>query len=238
MPHLLELENLEAGYGHLQVLRQVSFHVDEGEIVALIGANGAGKSTTLNAICGVVPPTGGRVLFRDGDITNRPVQDIVGLGITQVPEGRKLFGEMTIRENMEMGAFTRSDTWEIENDIESMYERFPILGERHTQRAGSLSGGEQQMLAIARGLMARPKLLLLDEPSLGLAPILVSEIFGIIQEINKQGTTILLVEQNALQALRIAHRGYVIATGQLMLEGTGEKLLADENVRKTYLGED
>jgi branched-chain amino acid transport system ATP-binding protein len=238
MTHLLEIDKAEAAYGLLKVLRKISMHVDEGEIVALIGANGAGKSTTLNTICGVVPTTGGKIQFAGKDITSLPIQEIVALGITQVPEGRKLFGEMTTRENLEMGAFLRNDKDEIEKDIENMFQRFPILGERRSQRAGSLSGGEQQMLAIARGLMAHPKLLLLDEPSLGLAPILVSEIFDIIREINSAGTTIFLVEQNALMALGVAHRAYVIATGEIMMEGTGKALLADENVRKTYLGEE
>jgi len=235
---LLELVDVEAGYGHLQVLRKISLHVDEGEIVALIGANGAGKSTALNTICGLVHMDGGKILHRGENITNLPPTKIVALGITQVPEGRKLFSEMTARENLEMGAFLRADRDGVEADINAMFKRFPILAERKNQRAGSLSGGEQQQLAIARGLMAKPRILLLDEPSLGLAPILVAEIFKIILEINNAGTTILLVEQNAKMALKIASRGYVIATGQIVLEGTGRQLLDDENVRKTYLGED
>lgn len=234
---LLSISNVNAGYGTLQVLKTVSFDVQEGEVVTLIGSNGAGKTTTLNTISGVVKATQGRIKFRNQDITNAAVHEIATLGVVHVPEGRKLFTDMTVLENLEMGAYLRRDKDQIRQDIEAAYERFPILKDRRNTRAGSLSGGEQQMCAIARGMMARPQILLLDEPSLGLSPKLVGQIFDIIQEINVAGTTVLLVEQNAHMALRIANRGYVLATGEVTLSGSGKELLGNETVKKLYLGE-
>ena len=236
-PPMLSLANVNAGYGNLQVLKSVSFDVGTGEIVTLIGTNGAGKTTILNTISGVVKATAGSLTFLGQNITNLPVHEIATRGIVHVPEGRKLFTDMTVLENLEMGAYLRRDKPEIKADIESAYERFPILSTRRHTRAGSLSGGEQQMCAIARGMMARPKILLLDEPSLGLSPKLVGQIFDIIQEINQTGTTVLLVEQNAHMALSIAHRGYVLATGEVTLSGPGRALLGNETVKKLYLGE-
>jgi branched-chain amino acid transport system ATP-binding protein len=234
---ILELQGVDSGYGSLKILKGVSFHVDEGEILTLIGSNGAGKTTVLNTVCGVVRARAGRILLSGNDIAALDTPGIARLGVAHVPEGRKLFPEMTVRENLEMGAFLRGDRDAIRTDIERMHAMFPILGERSATRAGSLSGGEQQMCAIARGLMSRPRILLLDEPSLGLSPILVAQIFEIIRDINTRGTTVLLVEQNAHMALSIAHRGYVIATGEITLEGTGQELLGNEMVKKLYLGE-
>ncbi len=234
---MLSISNVNAGYGTLQVLKAVSFDVAEGEIVTLIGSNGAGKTTILNTISGVVKATRGTISFRNKMIANNPVHEITALGVIHVPEGRKLFTDMTVLENLQMGAYLRRDKEQIQQDIESAYERFPILKTRRNTRAGSLSGGEQQMCAIARGMMARPQILLLDEPSLGLSPKLVSQIFDIILEINKTGTTVLLVEQNAHMALSIAHRGYVLATGEVTLSGSGKDLLGNETVKKLYLGE-
>lgn len=234
---LLAVEQVDAGYGNLHVLKKVSFDVARGEIVTLIGSNGAGKSTVLNTLCGVVPARAGKIRFKGEDITRQPVHCIAALGMAHVPEGRKLFTDMTILENLEIGAYLRRDKVGIREDIEKAYERFPILYTRRHTRAGSLSGGEQQMCAIARGMMARPAILLLDEPSLGLSPKLVLQIFDIIQEINQAGTTVLLVEQNAHMALSIAHRGYVIATGEVTLSGSGRELLGNETVKKLYLGE-
>jgi len=234
---LLSIENINAGYGNLRVLKSVSFEVGRGEIVTLIGSNGAGKTTILNTICGVVKATSGRITFKDKDITNYPVHEIAAMRIAHVPEGRKLFTDMTVLENLQIGAYLRRDKEQIKQDIEAAYERFPILNTRKNTRAGSLSGGEQQMCAIARGMMARPEILLLDEPSLGLSPKLVGQIFDIIQEINQTGTTVLLVEQNAHMALSIAHRGYVLATGEVTLSGSGKDLLGNETVKKLYLGE-
>lgn len=234
---LLTVDQVDAGYGNLHVLKKVSFDVARGEIVTLIGSNGAGKSTVLNTLCGVVPARAGKIRFKGEDITRQPVHCIAALGMAHVPEGRKLFTDMTILENLEIGAYLRRDKAGIREDIEKAYERFPILYTRRNTRAGSLSGGEQQMCAIARGMMARPAILLLDEPSLGLSPKLVLQIFDIIQEINQAGTTVLLVEQNAHMALSIAHRGYVIATGEVTLSGTGGELLGNETVKKLYLGE-
>lgn len=234
---LLCVENIDAGYGNLKVLKSVSFSVGAGEIVTLIGSNGAGKSTVLNTLCGVVRARAGRITFKDRNITRDEVHDIAAMGMAHVPEGRKLFTDMTILENLEIGAYLRRDKAGIRADIERAYERFPILYERRNTRAGSLSGGEQQMCAIARGMMAKPSILLLDEPSLGLSPKLVLQIFDIIREINKAGTTVLLVEQNAHMALSIAHRGYVIATGEVTLTGIGKDLLGNETVKKLYLGE-
>lgn len=234
---MLRLEKVCAGYGAIRVLRSIDLHVDEGEIVSLIGSNGAGKTTALNTICNIVPATAGRITLEGEDITRLPTQEIVKRGLTQVPEGRRLFAEMTVEENLEMGAFLRRDRAAVRADLEHCYTLFPRLRERRRQRAGSLSGGEQQMAAIARGLMARPRLLLLDEPSLGLAPILVAQIFDIIQTINRQGVTIFLVEQNAHMALSISTRAYVIATGEIALSGTGHELLHNDGVRRTYLGE-
>ncbi|MDI6704101.1 MAG: ABC transporter ATP-binding protein [bacterium] len=233
---MLSLSQVHSYYDKMEVLKGISIDVAEGEIVALIGANGAGKTTTLNAICGVVKVGKGKIRFLDKEISSLPTTEIVKLGISQVPEGRKLFQDMTVLENLEMGSYRRRDKQEIKRDLKHVYEIFPVLFERKKQLAGTLSGGEQQMLAIARGLMMKPRLLLLDEPSLGLAPILVNQIFEIIKKINKLGTTILLVEQNAHMALSIANRGYVMETGKVVLEDLAFNLLKNEMVRKTYLG--
>lgn len=233
---LLQVEDLHVYYGAIHALQGISFHVDEGEIVTLIGANGAGKSTTLNTISGLLRPRRGHILFKGEDITVVPPHDIVRRGIVQVPEGRKIFAPLTVLENLEMGAFTRKDKEGIKASMERVFRSFPRLQERLGQLGGTLSGGEQQMLAMARGLMAQPTLLLLDEPSMGLAPILVEEIFRIIQEINARGTSILLVEQNAAMALSIAHRAYVLETGNIVLEGTATELLENPQVKAAYLG--
>jgi branched-chain amino acid transport system ATP-binding protein len=234
---ILEVESIDAFYGSIQALRGVSLEVREGEVVTLIGANGAGKSTTLRAINGIVHPRNGRIRFQGEDITRHGPHHIVSRGIAQSPEGRRLFPRMTVTENLEMGAFQRRDRAEIREDMDRVYELFPRLQERRDQKAGTMSGGEQQMCAIGRALMARPKLLLLDEPSLGLAPIFVERIFEIVETINKQGTSILLVEQNALMALDAAHRGYVLETGRVVLADNAAALKGNEQVRKTYLGE-
>jgi branched-chain amino acid transport system ATP-binding protein len=233
---MLEVENLNVHYGAIHALKGVSFHLEEGEIVALIGANGAGKSTTLNTISRLNKPTSGNIRYRGASIVETPPQDIVTKGVVQVPEGRRIFPKMSVVENLEMGAYIFSDRQQIEADIEMVFGKFPRLRERRKQLGGTLSGGEQQMLAIARGLMARPQLLLLDEPSMGLAPIIVEQIFDIIREINQQGTSILLVEQNAQMALSIADRGYVLETGKIVLEGDAGDLLEDPMVKEAYLG--
>jgi len=233
---MLKVENLDVFYGNIHALHAVSFEVNEGEIVTLIGANGAGKTTTLHAISGLVPIAAGSVRFLDQDLTALPPHKIVKLGLTQVPEGRRIFANLTVKENLEMGAFTRKDRKGINDDYERIFTRFPRLKERLKQVAGTLSGGEQQMLAIARTLMARPKLVLMDEPSMGLAPLLVKEIFDIIKEINATGTTILLVEQNAQLALAIADRAYILETGRVVLQGNANELANSEEVRKAYLG--
>lgn len=233
---MLEIHDLNVHYGAIHALKGISFHLDEGEIVALIGTNGAGKSTTLNTISGLLQPSEGNFLFRGEDITAVPPQDIVKMGIIQVPEGRKIFARMTVLENLEMGAYTFNDRDQIEADIERAFSQFPRLKERQKQLGGTLSGGEQQMLAMARALMARPRLLLMDEPSMGLAPILVEQVFDIIREINDSGTTVLLVEQNAQMALSIADRGYVLETGKIVLNGTGDELLLNPQVKEAYLG--
>ena len=233
---MLEVENLNVYYGAIYALKGISFRVNQGEIVALIGANGAGKSTTLNTVSGILRPREGRVVFEKEDITQTAADQIVQKGIVQVPEGRKIFATLTVQENLEMGAFTRKDKAEVERSMENVFQRFPRLAERRSQLGGTLSGGEQQMLAIARGLMSQPRLMLLDEPSMGLAPLLVEQIFSIVQDINKQGTSICLVEQNAQMALSIADRAYVLETGQVVLEGPGHDLLQNEMVMEAYLG--
>jgi branched-chain amino acid transport system ATP-binding protein len=233
---LLEVRDLHVYYGHIHALKGISVAVEAGEIVTLIGANGAGKSTTLNTISGLLRPRQGRVLLDGADLGAFPPHEIVGRGVVQVPEGRRIFGRLTVRENLEMGAFRRTDRAGIEEDLERVFALFPRLRERMQQVAGTLSGGEQQMLAIGRGLMTRPTLLLLDEPSMGLAPVLVEQIFETIRQINAAGTTILLVEQNAFMALEIAHRGYVLQTGEIALAGTARELQANEDVRRAYLG--
>jgi branched-chain amino acid transport system ATP-binding protein len=233
---VLELKNVHTYYGRIHALQGVSLEVHRGEIVTLIGANGAGKTTILKTISGLLHARDGQVLFDRADITHRAAHDLVKVGIGHAPEGRRIFSRLTVLENLQMGAFTRSRAEAVE-DIEHIYDLFPRLRERATQRGGSLSGGEQQMLAVGRALMSRPQLLLLDEPSLGLAPILVQEIFSIIQEINSRGTTILLVEQNALQALNVAHRGYVLQTGRVILADSAARLAANADVRRAYLGE-
>jgi len=234
---LLEVENVETFYGSIQALKGISISVNEGEIVTLIGANGAGKSTTLRSINGLNHPRRGRITFKGKDITNEPAHKVVKLGIAQSPEGRKLFPRMTVTENLEMGAFQQPDKAAMREDMDRVFTLFPRLAERRGQKAGTLSGGEQQMCAIGRALMARPTLLMLDEPSMGLAPIFVERIFETIVEVNKQGTSILLVEQNALMALHVANRGYVLETGHVALADDANALAKNEDVRKTYLGE-
>lgn len=233
---LLELENIHSFYGNIHALKGISLTVDQGEIVTLIGANGAGKSSTLRTISGILKPRRGSVVFEGKDLAKVPAHKIVSLGISQVPEGRGVFSKLTVYENLEMGAFLRDDKDGILADIDAQFTLFPRLKERQKQVAGTLSGGEQQMLAMARALMARPKLLLLDEPSMGLAPILVDSIFETVVNINKQGTTVLLVEQNALMALQIAHRGYVIQTGEIVLTDSAKNLRSNAMVRDAYLG--
>ncbi len=234
---MLELRNVETCYGNIQALKSVSMVVNEGEIVTLIGANGAGKSTTLMTICGVTPPRRGEILFQGKPIHKLATDRIVALGLVQVPEGRRIFPGMSVLENLEMGTFLRRDRNEIQKDLDYVFDLFPILAQRRSQLGGTLSGGEQQMLAICRALMARPRLLLLDEPSLGLAPLIIKQIFEIIRKINRQQqTTVFLVEQNANQALKLADRGYVMENGRITLTDTAEKLLDNELVREAYLG--
>jgi branched-chain amino acid transport system ATP-binding protein len=233
---MLEVYDLNVFYGAIHALKGISFHLEEGEIVTLIGANGAGKSTTLNTLSGILSSRSGKILFEGTDITRMPAPDIVRLGITQVPEGRKIFATLTVMENLEIGAYTQNDKAQIQRDIEYAFQLFPRLKERRSQLGGTLSGGEQQMLAIARGLMANPRLVLLDEPSMGLAPILVEQIFEIIADINSRGTSILLVEQNAQMALSIADRGYVMVTGEVSMEGDAHDLLENPQVIEAYLG--
>ena len=242
---MLKVENLKVRYGMIEAIKGISFEVRDGEIVTLIGANGAGKTTTMHAISGLIKAAEGSISLDGKELTKIPAHKIVGLGLAQVPEGRRVFAQQTVEENLILGAYLRRDQGgaylrrdqgAIAKDIEDVYQTFPRLGERRTQLAGTLSGGEQQMLAMGRALMAKPSILLLDEPSMGLSPLLVSEIFQIIEEINKKGTTILLVEQNAKRALSIADRAYVLETGRITLDGTGEGLARDERVRKAYLG--
>jgi branched-chain amino acid transport system ATP-binding protein len=237
MTAMLEVRDLHVSYGQIEAVKGISFTVDEGEVVTLIGGNGAGKTTTLRTLSGLLRPTKGSVHLRGERIDAVPAHEIVNRGIAQSPEGRRIFPRMTIGENLELGAFSRSDRDGIVADIQRVYELFPVLGERRKQSAGTLSGGEQQMLAMGRALMSRPKLLMLDEPSMGLSPIMMQRIFETVSELKSQGTTILLVEQNAQSALALADRGYVIETGRIVLEGTGHELLGNEEVRKAYLGE-
>lgn len=231
---MLKIKDLCVNYGGIEAVRNISFEVPDGEIVTLIGANGAGKSTTLRSIIGLVTPKSGSITYEEEELTGRPTSEIVTHGITLVPEGRRVFPDLTVLENLKIGAYTRKD--DLTRDLEWIYNLFPRLKERHWQLAGTLSGGEQQMLAVGRALMSRPKLIMMDEPSLGLAPLIVKEVFEIIKEINKQGVTVLLIEQNANMALHIADMGYVMETGQITLSGPGKELLADERVKKAYLG--
>lgn len=233
---MLKLDNIDVYYGAIHALKGLSLEVNEGEIVTLIGANGAGKSTTLKTISGLIRPKNGDLLFNGESITSVPAQNIVKMGISHVPEGRRIFANLSVLENLEMGAYLRKDKAGIKVTMEKVYDKFPRLKERLSQRAGTLSGGEQQMLAMGRALMSQPKLLLLDEPSMGLAPILVKEIFSIIKEINEAGTTILLVEQNANMALSIANRAYVLETGRIVASGSAKELMASEQIKKAYLG--
>jgi len=233
---VLVIKDIDVYYGAIHALKNLSLSVEEGSIVTLIGANGAGKTTTLKTISGLLRPKNGSITFMGTEIKSLPAEKIVGLGISQVPEGRRIFSTMSVMENLEMGAYLRRDRKGIENDLENVFQRFPRLRERRKQMAGTLSGGEQQMLAMGRALMARPKLLLMDEPSMGLAPLLVKEIFAIIKDINSRGTTILLVEQNANMALSVANKAYVIETGEIVLSGTPEQLLNSDEVKKAYLG--
>lgn len=234
---LLEVKDLEVYYGVIQALKGISFEVNEGEIVTLIGANGAGKTTTMQSIMGLIPPKNGTVIYDGQDITKLPCHKIVHLGMAQVPEGRRVFQELTVYENLLMGAYTQTDKAKIKQDVEMIYEQyFPRLGERRNQIAGTLSGGEQQMLAMGRAMMCHPKLLMLDEPSMGLSPLLVDFVFNMIRDFNKNGTTILLVEQNAGKSLTISDRAYVLENGKIALSGTGEELMKSEEVKKAYLG--
>lgn len=233
---MFEIRNMNVHYGVIHALKGISLTVNDGEIVTLIGANGAGKTTTLRTASGLIKPTDGEILLDGADITSTSAQDRVKMGISQVPEGRRVFSTLTVLENLELGAYLRRDKEEIARDIKKVYEFFPILADRKKQAAGTLSGGEQQMLAMGRALTSRPKILFMDEPSMGLAPLLVQEIFSIIKDINKEGTTILLVEQNASMALQIADRAYVIETGSIVLSGTGTELMQSESIKKAYLG--
>ncbi|MBE5839939.1 MAG: ABC transporter ATP-binding protein [Butyrivibrio sp.] len=237
MSEFLSVKDLSVYYGVIQALKGVSFHVDKGEIVALIGANGAGKTTTLHTLSGLIQADKGEIVYKDQNITTIPGHKIVNLGMAQVPEGRRVFAEMTVLQNLKMGAYTRKDKAEMDETLKTIYQRFPRLEERKSQLAGTLSGGEQQMLAMGRALMSHPEIILLDEPSMGLSPIFVNEIFDIIEKINKDGVTVLLVEQNAKKALSIANRAYVLETGKIVKEGIASELLDDETIKKAYLGE-
>ena len=234
---MLEIKDIEVFYGMIQAIKGVSFEVNEGEVIALIGANGAGKTTILHSITGLIAPKKGQILFEGQDITSTPAHKIVSMGMAHVPEGRRVFAQLTVLENLKMGAFTRKDKDEIEESMIRVYKRFPRLEERKNQMAGTLSGGEQQMLAMGRALMSRPRIILMDEPSMGLSPLFVNEIFDIIREVSEGGTTVLLVEQNAKKALAIADRAYVLETGKIVLDGKAEDLLNDDSVKKAYLGE-
>ncbi|MCI9546594.1 MAG: ABC transporter ATP-binding protein [Lachnospiraceae bacterium] len=234
---MLEIKDIEVYYGMIQAIKGISFEVNEGEVIALIGANGAGKTTILHTITGLLSPKKGSVIFEGKDITKIPAHKIVSLGMAHVPEGRRVFAELTVYENLKMGAYTRKDKEEITGTLEMVYKRFPRLQERKNQLAGTLSGGEQQMLAMGRALMSHPKIIVMDEPSMGLSPILVNEIFDIIQEVSAGGTTVLLVEQNAKKALSIADRAYVLETGRIVLDGDADKLMNDDSIKKAYLGE-
>lgn len=234
---MLEVKDLEVYYGVIQAIKGISFEVNKGEVIALIGANGAGKTTTLHTITGLLSPKKGHVVFEGKDITKMPAHKIVSMGMAHVPEGRRVFAELSVYENLKMGAYTRKDKNEIEESLANVYKRFPRLEERKNQMAGTLSGGEQQMLAMGRALMSKPKIILMDEPSMGLSPILVNEIFDIIRAVSESGTTVLLVEQNAKKALAIADRAYVLETGKIVLEGNAKDLLEDDSIKKAYLGE-
>ncbi len=234
---MLEVRDLEVFYGMIQAIKGISFEVNGGEVIALIGANGAGKTTTLHTVSGLLAPKAGTVTFEGKDITKTPAHKIVSCGMAHVPEGRRVFASLSVYQNLKMGAYTRSDKEEIEESLRMVYTRFPRLEERKNQPAGTLSGGEQQMLAMGRALMSRPRIILMDEPSMGLSPIFVNEIFDIIKQVSAGGTTVLLVEQNAKKALSIADRGYVLETGKIVLEGKAQELLEDESVKKAYLGE-
>ncbi len=234
---MLEIRDLEVYYGVIQAIKGISFEVNEGEIISLIGANGAGKTTILHTITGLLSPKKGSIIFEGKDITKTPAHKIVSLGMAHVPEGRRVFAEMSVYQNLKMGAYTRNDKGEIEQTLEKVYKRFPRLEERKNQLAGTLSGGEQQMLAMGRALMSNPRIILMDEPSMGLSPILVNEIFDIIQSVSETGTTVLLVEQNAKKALGIADRAYVLETGKIVMSGDAKELMNDDSIKKAYLGE-
>lgn len=234
---MLEVKDLEVYYGVIQAIKGVSFQVNQGEVIALIGANGAGKTTILHTITGLLSPKRGSVMFEGKEITKVPAHKIVSMGMAHVPEGRRVFAELSVYENLKMGAYTRKDKKEIEENLANVYKRFPRLEERKNQMAGTLSGGEQQMLAMGRALMSKPKIILMDEPSMGLSPIMVNEIFDIIRAVSEGGTTVLLVEQNAKKALGIADRAYVLETGKIVLEGKAEELLENDSIKKAYLGE-
>lgn len=234
---MLEVKDLEVYYGMIQAIKGISFEVNQGEVIALIGANGAGKTTTLQTITGMIPSKKGSITFNDVDITKVPGHKIVPMGMAHVPEGRRVFAQLSVLDNLKLGAYTRSDQKEIQESLQMVYRHFPRLEERKNQMAGTLSGGEQQMLAMGRALMSKPSIVLMDEPSMGLSPIFVTEIFSIIQEISKEGTTVLLVEQNAKKALSIADRGYVLETGKIVLSGDAKDLMNDESIKKAYLGE-
>ena len=234
---MLEVKDLQVYYGVIQALKGISFHVDQGEVIALIGANGAGKTTTLQTLTGILSPKSGSIMFEGKDLTRTPAHKIVEMGMAHVPEGRRVFADMSVYENLLLGAYTRKDKAEIAESLASVYKRFPRLEERKGQRAGTLSGGEQQMLAMGRALMSKPRIILMDEPSMGLSPIFVNEIFDIIREVSESGTTVLLVEQNAKKALSIADRAYVLETGSITMDGKAEDLLNNEAVQKAYLGE-